>query len=253
MEKHHIFIIGLIVLLIGGGLTYRYVTRDTDSRGATRLMRAIEQNDSFKSTSKLIAKTQDINARDKKGQSALFYALKHSQDEELVRSLLMAGADADTPDAHGDTPLLFAARHNPSAEIMDMLVHYGGDVHQTDKNGFSPLALAARYNTGEVITALLRTDASLDITDKNGKNLEDLISENMKLSDMEKNNYRQVIFIVSLLEARAAAREVKQNPEPKGVSAPAAPVEKELPRNTAQEEESATFTVQTETEQAENN
>ena len=252
MEKHHIFIIGLIVLLIGGGLVYRHVTRDTDSRGATRLMRAIEQNDSLKATSKLIAKTQDINARDKKGQSALFYALKHSQDEELVRSLLMAGADADTPDAHGDTPILFAARNNPSAEIMDLLVHYGGDVHQTDKNGFSPLALAARYNTGEVITALLRTDASLDITDKNGKNLEDLIAENMKLSDMEKNNYRQVIFIVSLLEARAAAREARQNPEPVVVPAPAVPVKKELPRNTVQEEESAAFTEQTETEQAEN-
>ena len=251
MEKHHIFIIGLIVLLIGGGLVYRHVTRDTDSRGATRLMRAIEQNDSFKSTSKLIAKTQDINARDKKGQSALFYALKHSQDEELVRSLLMAGADADTPDSHGDTPILFAARNNPSAEIMDMLVHYGGNVHQTDKNGFSPLALAARYNTGEVITALLRTDASLDITDKNGKNLEDLISENMKLSDMEKNNYRQVIFIVSLLEARAAAREAKQNSGPAATPV-SVTVQKELPRNTAQEEESAAFTEQTETEQAEN-
>ena len=253
MEKHNIFIIGLIVLLIGGGLTYRYVTRDTDSRGATRLMRAIEQNDSFKSMTKLIAKTQNINARDKKGQSALFYALKHSQDEELVRSLLMAGADADTPDSNGDTPLLFAARNNPSAEIMNMLVHYGGDVHQTDKNGFSPLALAARYNSGEVITALLRTDASLDITGDNGKNLEDLISENMKLSDMEKNNYRQVIFIVSLLEARAAARDAKKNSEPVPVAVPAISVEKELPHNTAQEEESAIFTVQTETEQAENN
>ena len=43
MEKKNIFWLVLIVLIIGGGLTYRYFVRDTDSRGATRLMRAIEQ------------------------------------------------------------------------------------------------------------------------------------------------------------------------------------------------------------------
>lgn len=249
MEKNKFFWIAIIVLIIGGGLTYRYFMRDTDSRGATRLMRAIEQNDSLKSTSKLIQKSPDVNARDKKGKSALFYAIKHSQDEELVRSLLMAGADITTPDNNGDTPLLLAARENPSAEIIQMLVRYGGDVHQTDKNGYTPLALAAKHNAGTAIEALLRTDAALDFTDPDGKRLEDLVSENMKLSDLEKNNYRQVIFIVSLLETRAAARAAREE----GMLGPeeTQPAEEEAP-NTPLEEELAAQTEQVEAEQAEN-
>lgn len=251
MEKKNILWLVLITLIIGGGLTYRYFMRDTDSRGATRLMRAIEQNDSFKSTSKLIQKSPDVNVRDKKGQSALFYAIKHSQDAEVVRNLLMAGADITTPDKNGDTPLLLAARENPSGEIIEMLVRYGGDVHQTDQNGYTPLALAARYNAGTAIETLLRTEAALDITDKNGKRLEDLLAENMKLSDLEKNNYRQVFFIVSLLEARAAARQAREEEELERENA-AKTTEVETP-NTPLEEVLAAQTEQVETEQAENN
>lgn len=252
MDKKNFFWIGLIVLIIGGGLTYRYFVRDTDSRGATRLMRAIEQNDSLKSTAKLIQKAPDVNVRDKKGQSALFYAIKYSQDEELVRNLLMAGADITTPDKNGDTPLLLAARENPSAEILEMLVHYGGDVHQTDKNGYTPLLLAARYNAGTAIEALLRTDADLGRAGKDGKRVKDLLAENMKLSDLEKNNYRQVMFVVELLETRAAARAAREELErlqQQEVPTPAAPEE---PVNTVLEEETAAQTELVETEQAEN-
>lgn len=252
MEKKNIFWLVLIVLIVGGGLTYRYFVRETDSRGATRLMRAIEQNDSFKSTAKLIQKVPDVNVRDKKGQSALFYAIKHSHDEELVRNLLMAGADITTPDKNGDTPLMLAARENPSGEIIEMLVRYGGDVHQTDKDGHTPLALAARYNAGTAIEALLRTEADLDVIDKNGKRLEDLLVENMKLSDMEKNNYRQVMFIVSLLETRAAARAMRDAEEQLQQQEPPAAVEKEEPANTPLEEETAAQTELVEAEQAEN-
>lgn len=251
MQKKNIFWIVLIALVMVSGLAYRYFVRDTDSRGATKLMRAIEQNDSLKSTTKLIYKSTDVNIRDKKGQSALFYAIKHSQDEELVRNLLMAGADITTPDKNGDTPLLLAARENPSAEIIEMLIHYGGNVEQTDKNGNTPLALAARYNTGTAIEALLRADASLDVTDKDGKRLEDLLVGNMKLSDLEKNNYRQVIFIVSLLEKRAAVRAAREEGElPQQEVQP--PAEEETP-NTPLEEELATQTELVEAEQSENN
>ena len=252
MEKKNFITIGLVLAIIGAGLTYRYFMRDTDSRGATRLMRAIEQHDTLKSTAKLITKAKDVNARDKKGQTALFYAIKHSQDEELVRQLLLAGADITTPDKNGDTPLLLASRDNPSAEIINMLTRYGADVHQTDKHGNTPLALAARYNAGPAIEALLRTEASLDITDKNGKRLEDFLAENMKLSELEKNNYRQVIFIISLLEARAAARAARSEMENQKALA-AHSRRQEEPANTPLEEETAAQTELVEAEQAENN
>ncbi len=252
MEKRNLITVIIVLVIIGGGLTYRYFMRDTDSRGATRLMRAIEQHDTLKSTAKLITKSKNVNARDKKGQTALFYAIKHSQDEELVRQLLLAGADITTPDKNGDTPLLLASRDNPSAEIINMLTRYGADVHQTDKHGNTPLALAARYNAGPAIEALLRTEASLDITDKNGKRLEDFLAENMKLSELEKNNYRQVIFIISLLEARAAARAARSEMENQKALA-AHSRRQEEPVNTPLEEETAAQTEIVEAEQAENN
>ena len=250
MTKNNWFLICLCLVIIIGGLTYRHLVRDTDSRGTTKLMRAIEQQESLKSTTKLIARVQDVNVRDKKGQSALFYAAKYSQDPELIRNLLLAGADILAVDKNGDTPLLVAARENPAVEVIRALVQAGGNVHQPDAQGNTPLALAARYNVGPVIEALLRTDASLDVTDKDGNRVEDKISENMKLSEQEKINYRQIIFIVSVLEARAEARFAAENPFLDEI--PYDEPEVEEP-NTPLEEEVAAQTELIETEQSENN
>lgn len=203
MKKSHLFLIGLLLVLIGGSLTYRYFVRDVDSRGATKLMRAIESNEDLKNTSKLIAKEQDINVRDKKGQTALVYAVRHSQDMGIVRQLLQAGADVNAADNRGYTPLVIAAQYNPSPEIARLLIMYGANVNELSPKGETPLMLAARYNVGPVIEALLRSNASLDISEKP---LDRLVADNLKLSEVEKNNYRQLLLILSILEARANAK-----------------------------------------------
>lgn len=203
MKKSTIFLIGFVLLVMGGGLTYRYFVRDTDSRGATKLMRAIENNEELKNTSKLIAKTQDINVRDKKGQTALLYAVRHSQEADLVRNLLNAGADAQTSDNQGYTPILVAAKNNPSPEIIRLLTLYGGDVNAPGPDGLTPLELAAQHNTGPVLETLLRSNA--DLKTENGP-VENLILGNAKLSETEKANYRQLLLILSILEDRANAK-----------------------------------------------
>ena len=85
-----------------------------------------------------------------------------------------------------------------------------------------------------------------------GKRLEDLLVENMKLSDLEKNNYRQVMFIVSLLETRAAARAMRDEQEQLQAEQPATAPVVEEPANTPLEEETAAQTEIVEAEQAEN-
>ena len=203
MKKSHLFLIGVLLVLIGGSLTYRYFVRDVDSRGATKLMRAIENNEELKSTSKLIAKAQDINVRDKKGQTALVYAVRYSKDMDLVRQLLQAGADVNAVDNRGYTPLVIAAQYNPTPEIARLLIMYGANVNEPNPQGETPLMLAARHNVGPVIEALLRANANLDLSDIS---LERLITDNLKLSEVEKNNYRQLLLILSILEARANAK-----------------------------------------------
>lgn len=206
MQKSTLFLIGLCFILIGGGLTYRYFVRDTDSRGATKLMRAIEDNESLKDTSKLISKTEDINIADKKGKTALLYAARYSREGALIRNLIQAGADVNRVDNNGRTAILVAAYENPSPEVMEALIENGADVNGTDSENQSPLVLAAQNNIGPVIEVLLRANTDLNVIDKNGTKLVDILAHNMHLSDLEKNNYRQLFLILSILEARDKAR-----------------------------------------------
>ena len=71
-------------------------------------------------------------------------------------------------------------------------------------------------------------------------------------SDLEKNNYRQVMFIVSLLETRAAARAMRDEQEQLQAEQPATAPVVEEPANTPLEEETAAQTEIVEAEQAEN-
>ena len=75
-----IFVMAMVGL-IGGGLLYRHFAQDVDSRGATRLMRAIEENDTEKAEKLLDG--QEVNVRDKSGQTALFYAARNGPKSNL--------------------------------------------------------------------------------------------------------------------------------------------------------------------------
>ena len=86
MHKHTWIILLLAAAVIAGGLVYRRFAQDVDSRGATRLMRALEENDE-KKTGELLSE-ETVHVRDKYGQTPLFYAARHAQHPQVLHKLL---------------------------------------------------------------------------------------------------------------------------------------------------------------------
>ena len=191
----------MIVITVGfvcGGLMYRHYAQDIDSRGATRLMRALEDNDSSKV--ERLLEEEDVNVRDKSGQTALFYAAHHTTDPHVVYKLILAGADPLTVDKHNNTPLMIAAKYNPNVRVIRALAKLGnGQKEQFNKN--RSLVLASRHNTGEIIKALLMAKASPAAIDS-AQPAWAYLDENPQLNEREKMDLRQVMLLLEILEAR---------------------------------------------------
>ena len=200
MKKHTWILIALFVGMIGGGLLYRYFAQERDSRGATRLMRALEENDTAK-IAKLLSQ-EEILARDKSGQTALFYAARHAQQPQIIHQLLLAGADTLTTDKQGNTPLINAAKHNPNPTIILVLARQGGFSPEQIRNKNEALLVAARYNTAAVIKTLLTAHASPTATDLHNHRAADYLAQNEQLSEQEKTDLRQVMLLLEILEGR---------------------------------------------------
>ena len=123
MKRNTILFILVIGALISGGLYYRYLGEETDERGATKLMQALEHEEQLtKETARLIKRSDDVNERDLAGQTALFYAARHAKDPQAVRNLIEAGADAYITDNEGRTALMNAAQYNESVAVAEELV-----------------------------------------------------------------------------------------------------------------------------------
>jgi ankyrin repeat protein len=198
-KAYKIFWIAVAVLLIAGGFYYRFRTNAADERGATVLMRSFEQPTDKRAVMRLIKHTKDLNKKDKAGQTALFYAVRHNSDMEIVRKLLDSGADVNCVDKAGRTALMLAARHNASLEIVRELLRRGALVEVVDNKGQTALLDAAQYATPLIVRALLRAGADPEAANKDGKTAADLISENEKFTDEEKNNYRQAMVVLSII------------------------------------------------------
>ena len=201
MNKHTWVLIAMLAGLICAGLLYRYLAQEVDSRGATRLMRALEENDTQRAR-KLLEEGTDITAQDKSGQTALFYVARHADDPALLHKLLLAGANPLAQDKHGYTPLMRAAESNPAAIITKVLSKQGGLSAQQIENRNQALLLAARHNQAAVIKALLGAHANSSFAGVDGKTAADLLADNEHLSTAEKNDFRQTMLVLEILEAR---------------------------------------------------
>lgn len=253
MSKSTWVFIAILSVIIAGGLAYRHFAQELDSRGATRLMRALEENDTEKTEDLL--QTADIHARDKSGQTALFYAARHAQQPQIIHKLILAGADPLTTDKHGQTPLIVAAAANPNPTIVKVLARQGGLSTVQQHNKDRALFAAAHSNTLPVIKMLLITHANPSVQDENGHQAADYLTENPKLNDAEKTDLRQVMMFLEILESRehfAANYVGKQNIKPVLASVPQPsaarkPVEKKMteatvPNPTAKVEKSTETT-----------
>ena len=228
-----VFIAGLSVI-IAGGLAYRHFAQELDSRGATRLMRALEENDTEKAENLL--ETADIHVRDKSGQTALFYAARHVDQPKIIHQLILAGADPMAIDKHGYTPLMVAAAANPNPVIVKVLAKQGGTSAEQQQNKDRALRVAAQQNRLPVIKMLLIARANPAVPDESGRQAADYLAENTLLSDAEKTDLRQVMLLLEILEERekfsvgfAAKLSVQAKPEPAPKSkAVKKPVEKKI-------------------------
>lgn len=200
MSKHTWILIALLALFIGGGLLYRHYAQDVDSRGATRLMRAIEEND-FEKALKLLDATE-VNVRDKAGQTPLFYAAKHATDPKVIYRLIVWGADPLATDEDGHTPLTTAAKYNPSTSVVMALAKQGHKDPRQQGNKNEALAEAVKHNTASVIKTLLIAQASPAAIKNKGRDAATFLAENERLSEQEKALYRQVMLTLEILEER---------------------------------------------------
>ncbi|MGN0024092.1 MAG: ankyrin repeat domain-containing protein [Candidatus Avelusimicrobium sp.] len=198
MKKYTVLVL-IALVVVGAGVFYRYHGRDIDERGATLLMRSLEERADLKVTHKLIKRAADLNTRDKTGRTALFYAARYAQNAKAVQQLLAAGADVNLADKQGCTALMRAAKYNPSAAVTEELISGGAYVNVANAQGETALTLAAQNNTAAVLKMLLRAGADPDIKTAGGVTAADLLDGNEKLSEREKTDYRQAMLVVSIL------------------------------------------------------
>lgn len=236
MNKSTWVFVAVLSVLIAGGLAYRHFAQELDSRGATRLMRALEENDTEK-VEELLDKA-DLNVRDKSGQTALFYAARHAQQPQMIYKLILAGADPLTTDKQGYTPLMAAAASNPHPAIVKVLARQGGFSKEQQSNKDKALFVAARNNGVPVIKMLLIAHADPAAQDDHGRQVADYLADNPKLSETEKADLRQVMMMLEILQAReafamsfaakpSAKAQAEPGPAPKSKAAKK-PVEKKI-------------------------
>ncbi len=221
MNKSMWVFIAVLSVVIAGGLAYRHFAQDLDSRGATRLMRALEEND-VEEMEDLLQK-ENVNVRDKSGQTALFYAARHAQQPQIIHKLILAGADPLATDKYGYTPLMAAAASNANPVIVKVLARQGGKSPAQQHNKDQALKIAAQHNALPVIKMLLIAHASPAVQDEQGRQAADYLAENTQLTDPEKTDLRQVMLTLEILEGREhffAGQAGKQHSKPATAPAP---------------------------------
>lgn len=214
MNKNTWTLIAILAGLICGGLLYRNLAQDIDSRGATRLMRALEENDT-QLARELLESGTDISVQDKSGQTALFYVARHVDNPALLHKLLVAGANPLAQDKHGYTPLMRAAESNPSALIVKILAKQGGLSAEQTENKNRALLLAAEHNQAAVIKTLLGAYADPAFAGADGRTAADVLVDNEHLSAQEKNDFRQAMLVLEILEMREQFKNTLSAPKGK--------------------------------------
>jgi ankyrin repeat protein len=133
---------------------------------STPLARAAQQGDAA-SVESLVARGEDVNARDAEGHTPLSYAAR-ADDAKVINALLDAGADPNARDCNGFgwTPLINAL-HKYNDAAARRLVERGADVNARAgdcaatkiENGVTPLMFAAKFDNPEMVKFLLEHGA----------------------------------------------------------------------------------------------
>jgi ankyrin repeat protein len=162
-----IFAAALVAFAIGVAVV-GYLKRERPA--TTPLARASQQGDAS-TVGKLVARGDDVNARDAEGYTPLAYAARGG-DTAAIGALLDAGADANARDcSQGWTPLIHAI-HKYQYDAARRLVERGADVNgragdcgsEKIESGVTPLMFAAKYDETEMVKLLLEHGADVRAT-----------------------------------------------------------------------------------------
>lgn len=111
----------------------------------------------------LVARGDDVNARDRFGHTPLFFA----RSAYVAQVLVAHGADPNARREDGATPLHRAARAG-SRQVARVLLQAGADANASQA-GLSPLHIAARAGHWAVAELLLAAGADADAVDDCGR------------------------------------------------------------------------------------
>ena len=140
--------------------------------GKTDLIYAAANGDTAR-VRELIAAGTQVNARGPHGATALEYAVRRlKSQEEIVAALIVAGADVNLANEAGETALMFAGYDG--IKMAELLLAAGADAGAQAKDGRTPLihavqAVGARLGSLEIVKALIRAKADLNVRDKFGR------------------------------------------------------------------------------------
>src|ERR1700732_3586056 len=109
-----------------------------DHEGHTALFAAVACTPAV--LDQVLARSPQLNHRDKRGATALFYAASQGRND-VLRRLVQHGADVNLPDASGRTPLMVALLMNHTAAAK-LLLDAGAQVNLQDVDGATPLLAA---------------------------------------------------------------------------------------------------------------
>jgi hypothetical protein len=125
----------------------------------------------------LVARGEDVNAKERDGTTPLFIAVENG-NIEMVRLLLDFGAKVNARNAERETPLM-KIDEDANVELVELLLRSGAKVNAVSSAGNTPLILAAEYSAPEVLQALIDAGAEIDAQNEEGE------SALMKAADNE--------------------------------------------------------------------
>ncbi len=113
----------------------------------------------------LIDRGANVSAADTTGETVLHYAVMR-RNLDLARLLLDRGADVNAESNNGWTAIMWAARHD-EIHYATLLVAHGADVNRVSQSGRTPLFTAVEEGNLEMVDALLKGGARVDIREPN--------------------------------------------------------------------------------------
>lgn len=166
--------------------------------GETPLMKIIRRFGDTQLVDAFLKKNIDVNIQSKDGWTALMDSVGREINAlSLSKKLISAGANIHAKTKEGATVLFWVA----DPVLVNLLVDGGIDVNEVDKNGDSALLLAVQYGRTDVMNALIKYGANVNIRNKNDKT--PLLTALMKSDGM--------IASKILLSAGADAKAISSN------------------------------------------